>query len=147
MYIFDKMGPMDATDEKKRKWTQDLTKLFLEIYEQYPCLWDIKCADYRDKDKKDLAFSNVVGSMVSFVPDFDILSAKSKIKSIRNAYAAELQKVSRSKKNLAPGDEVYKPSAIWFETADRILRDVVQAQYNKPLAVSIIWQKCCDKSF
>lgn len=121
---------MKRSEEKKRKWSQDLTKHFLEIYEQFPSLWDTRHADYKDRDQKKSALKQIVDAMIEFVPDFDIVSAKAKIRSIRNAYTLELHKVTKSKRNGALPSEVYTPTVSWFATADRFLRNVVQTRTN-----------------
>lgn len=142
--------------QKVKKWSNDKTTKFLELYEQYPCLWDHSCKMYKDREKRDCALKNIVKAMKNIMPDFDVQSVKSKIRSIRNAYTLEVHKVNKSRKSGASADKIYKPTVPWFSTADRFLRHVVEIRDTKDKWVSknnvfyyIVWEKfnglCKDK--
>jgi hypothetical protein len=47
-----------------------------------------------------------------------LYSLKKKIKSLRDTYRKELQKVQKSKKSGAGADDVYKPKLVWFSSAE-----------------------------
>ena len=71
---------------------------FLEAYEQHPCLWNNKISDYKDRNERDEALRRIVGVMSDSLSNFDVNSAKAKIRSIRNAYTLEHNKVLKSHK-------------------------------------------------
>jgi hypothetical protein len=91
---------------------------------------------YKDREKRDCALKNIVKAMKNIMPDFDVQSVKSKIRSIRNAYTLEVHKVNKSRKSGATADKFYKPTVPWFSTADRFLRHVVEIRDTKDKWVS-----------
>lgn len=74
------------------------------------------------REVKTQEFYNELALACINVPD--IVTLKNKIKSIRTNYGQELQKILRSQQ--LGENPVYKPRLIWFEKADRFLRNVSQ---------------------
>ena len=43
----------------KRDWDEGETFQLIELYEENPCLWEIKNNDYQKKDKREVALSAI----------------------------------------------------------------------------------------
>lgn len=110
--------------------------MFLEAYEQYPCLWNHKLPSYKDRNKRDEALRKIVEVMSEVVCDFDVNTAKAKIRSIRNAYLLEHHKVLKSYKSGMSTDALYKPTVGWYHVADRFLKGIVETRETKNNMVS-----------
>lgn len=123
---------------KNKKWCSDQIVKFLEIYEQHPCLWDVNSKSYKNREERVFAYEKLSKHMG--IEGFSAKDVISKIRSIRNAYTLELNKISKSKKSGAGMDDIYKPKVPWFSVADRILHKVVQireTQSTEIIQVSI----------
>ena len=75
------------------KWNTN-NILFLQVYQQYPTLWNIKDKDYSNKSLRDASFKELMSELKEnqFLAKMDAKLLKSKIKSIRDVYRMELQK-------------------------------------------------------
>ncbi|KAK5645442.1 hypothetical protein RI129_006742 [Pyrocoelia pectoralis] len=93
---------------------------FLELYEQEELLWNFKHKNYKNKDFRDNALKRLQEAF-----NLTQLEIKNRIKNLRSTYSQELAKIKGSKVSGTSSDEVYKCTLIWFETADRFLRDVI----------------------
>lgn len=56
------------------------------------------------------------------IEDFTTTDALKKIKSLRNTYSQELQKIKKSEKSGMGGDEGYTPTVKWFKIMDAFMR-------------------------
>lgn len=119
-----------------RKWSTETTRKFLLAYEQYPCLWDPKHQDYTHRNRRHRALQSLVESMLDVVPDFDIVCARAKIRSLRNAYILEQHKIINSIKNNDGTGTVYTPKLSWFPLADKFLSTIVEPKNEKYILVS-----------
>lgn len=88
---------------------------FIQLYRSLPCLWHVKCKDYSDRNKKDLAYMELVKKYKEVDPAADRNLVVKKISSLRTVYKKELGKVNSSLKSGAGADEVYKPKLWYFE--------------------------------
>ncbi|CAH1107016.1 unnamed protein product [Psylliodes chrysocephalus] len=104
-----------------KKWSAELTIKFLEGYESYPCLWDVHSSSYKNKDGHENAHQKL--SELMDIEGFGIAEVKTKISSIRNAYALELTKIKKSQHSGA-GQEVKE---IWRKLRD-CHRDALRRQ-------------------
>lgn len=43
-----------------RHWSQEFFTEFIDLYRNFPCLWQIKCKEYSNKYKKDEALDALV---------------------------------------------------------------------------------------
>ena len=70
--------------------------MFLEVYQQYPTMWNIKDKDYSNKLLRDASFKGLMSELKGnqLLGEMDVKLLKSKIKSIRNVYRTELQKIA-----------------------------------------------------
>ena len=101
------------------KWNLKCIVEFLNIYQQYPVLWNIKHKDYCNSKLKDEIFQRLLRELdeKQLLGGMDVKQVKSKIKSIKDVYRQELHKIERSKKSGCGAEEVYSPKLAWFAEA------------------------------
>lgn len=78
-------------------------------------MWLIKSKDYSDRNKKDLAYAELVKKYKEFDSSADRNTVVKKINALRTVYKKELAKVNNSLKSGAGADDVYKPSLWYFD--------------------------------
>ncbi|CAJ0936774.1 unnamed protein product [Ranitomeya imitator] len=95
--------------------TEEFVRELIEMYRYLPCLWQIKSADYSNRNKKREAFAKLVALFKQHNPceKVDESVVRKKIQGLRTVYKKELNKVVKSKKSGAATDEVYVPS-LWY---------------------------------
>ena len=78
------------------KWNANNILLFLQMYQQYPTLWNIKEKDYSNKSLRDATYKGLISELKEkqLLVEMDAKLLKSKIKSIRDVYRTELQKIT-----------------------------------------------------
>ncbi|XP_075229672.1 uncharacterized protein LOC142329171 isoform X2 [Lycorma delicatula] len=126
---------LNMSNVKMKKWSSSMICDFVEVYEQFPVLWDSTNVDYKNKVIREESYRKMVDILSINFRNIDVVVVKAKIRSIRNAYTLELHKILKSQRNGAYGDKVYTPLVPWFPAADRFLRQVVaprSTQYILP---------------
>lgn len=114
------------SDKSNLKWGSDKTLLFLEIFKQYTTLWDVTHENYLKRDKRREAFNDLAAELEGEgFGQIPIDNLRGKIKSIKDSYRIELNKVKKSLKNGAGPEDVRKPKLSWFEAANSFLGSVV----------------------
>ena len=96
------------------KWNVDCIRKFLNIYEQYPLLWNVKDKMYCNSKLKDEVYQSLSKELEEneLLGGIDITQLKSKIKSINDVYRQELHKIEKSEKSGCGADEVYSPKLL-----------------------------------
>ncbi|XP_072930231.1 uncharacterized protein [Epargyreus clarus] len=102
------------------KWGDEKTMKFIRLYQQHPCLWDVRSPDYKNKLQRIHAYNELIKKMKA--PNFGHRECTNKIKNIRSQYCQELKKIRVS---IKIGRGVYKPSLLWFPLINSFLRDIV----------------------
>lgn len=125
--------------KESKKWSSANIIKFLEAYERTPCLWNHKLSIYRDRNQRNEALRKIVEVMSDSVNNFDVTSAKAKIRSIRNAYILERHKVLKSYKSGTSTEAIYKPTVSWFSVANRFLKGIVETRDAKNALVSVYY--------
>ena len=113
------------------KWSSDTIIKFLEIYKSYEVLCDVSDKNYFKKNAREHNFRKLFLQLQNAGPEFqfpDEETLKRKIKSIKDCYRIELNKIKRSKKSGAGTNDVYKPKLAWFSKADVFLRNVASGR-------------------
>lgn len=93
---------------------------FLELYQEYECLWNVNLAVYKDRDARDDAFRKIAEEMS--IEGFGPREVAQKIKNIRSAYYQEVKKIKASIKSGASADSIYRPRVLWFNFVDGFLK-------------------------
>ncbi|KAI4468047.1 hypothetical protein MML48_2g00001562 [Holotrichia oblita] len=108
------------------KWNSNQIITFLNIYEKYTILWDIRDKDYKNSLKRANAFDQFLKELIAIegFGDVNLDVLKTKLKTIKTVYRQELNKCIKSKKSGSGTDDVYKPKLIWFATANEFLKNV-----------------------
>ncbi|KAK4882066.1 hypothetical protein RN001_005385 [Aquatica leii] len=96
-------------------------KAFLIEYENHRCLWDNVHLHFKDR----LVRSKAEEDLIQQFGISDIKSLRKKI-SIRGTYNTEVRKIKDSKKSDSGTNETYVPKLVWFEVADRFLRQTTE---------------------
>jgi hypothetical protein len=105
------------------KWSLLEIEKFLDIFENYPSLWDITCKNYCNRNKKEGDLQNLFNELKSGGLDaINIEILKSKIKNIRDSYRREVMKVEKSKKSGAGEEDIYLPLLGWYNKANYLHR-------------------------
>lgn len=107
------------------RWSEDKSVKFVSVYENYECLWNTKCNEYRNRDVRAGAIKQLIKDMHELGVDMTEEEVKTRIKSIRTTYMSELRKVEKAARSGVSIDDLYKPTCAWFKDADRFLRHVV----------------------
>ncbi|CAJ0937191.1 unnamed protein product [Ranitomeya imitator] len=81
--------------------TEEFVRELIEMYRSLPCLWQIKSADYSNRNKKKEAFGKLVALFKQHNPceKVDESVVRKKIQGLRTVYKKELNKVVKSMKS------------------------------------------------
>ncbi|XP_068087936.1 uncharacterized protein [Hyperolius riggenbachi] len=93
----------------------EFLKGFIEMYRALPCLWDPKCADYSNRQKKAQAYELLTDLCKTVCPTATVDLVKHKIANLRTVFKKELRKVEASIRSGASGEDVYIPRLWYFD--------------------------------
>ncbi|XP_072279722.1 uncharacterized protein [Pyxicephalus adspersus] len=93
----------------------EFLKEFINMYRSYPCLWNIKFADYSNKQKRMKAYEQLVQLCRTVCPTANIQFVKHKIANLRTVFKNEFNKVQVSKKTASCAADVYVPRLWYFD--------------------------------
>ncbi|CAJ0929917.1 unnamed protein product [Ranitomeya imitator] len=104
--------------------SEEFVREMIEMYRSLPCLWQIKSAEYSNRNKKREAYGKLVALFKQHNPceKVDESVVRKKIQGLRTVYKKELNKVVKSMKSGAATDEVYVPS-LWYYDLLGLTRD------------------------
>lgn len=107
----------DARDEfpNVRECCEQQSCDFVSKYKDLKCLWDIRCKDYSNRDKKKDAYSELLVVYKLIKPEVSIDDVKKKINTLRSNFRKELKKIHDSKRSGAGADDIYQPSSWLLE--------------------------------
>jgi hypothetical protein len=121
------------------KWNSNEIAKFLEIYETYEILWNIRLYDYSNKNKRESAFQKLMKELRDDgFQDITLEILRKKIKTIKTVYRQELAKVQKSKRSGAGTEDLYKPKLSWYKKADSFLNNVTAMRPSSSTLVSKI---------
>lgn len=129
------------------KWSENETIKFVEMYRDLDFLWDTESADYRNSQMRQAGYEHLVKEMG--IADFTVADARKKIKSLRNTYSQELQKIERSLSSENGGNFVYKPNVKWFHIIHAFLNKTTTSERRSALVSTYLlcitgWSKIYD---
>ncbi|KAF5280149.1 hypothetical protein FQR65_LT15065 [Abscondita terminalis] len=104
------------------RWSEVTTIKFVEAYRDWPCLWNVKDAIYKNKHARDAAYKEIENIMN--IEGFGIMEIKNKIRALRSTYSQEKKKIKDSKKSGAGTNQVYVPGVKWFKEMDSFLHQL-----------------------
>lgn len=97
-------------------WSREATTILIELYEGFPCLYEVSLEDYHNKNKRVAAIEEITLNFNN--RNFTSLSSKliqEKIHGIRSQFLAELNKIKKSKASGAGADQTYIPKLWCFD--------------------------------
>nr|XP_049703706.1 uncharacterized protein LOC126056107 isoform X2 [Helicoverpa armigera] len=104
------------------KWTEQHTLKFVQAYIKFECLYNVKCAEFKNKQLRDAALLKLSEAMGN--PDFGPKEAYNKIRSLKSTFSQEHKKVKDSIKSGAGLDDIYVPNIKWYKVMDDALKAV-----------------------
>ncbi|KAG5865275.1 hypothetical protein JTB14_010598 [Gonioctena quinquepunctata] len=75
------------------KWSGKDIITFLDLFRNYPCLWDASPADYINRNAKDAAYDELLQRLEERGLKSGLAPLKRKIKSLRDTYRSEVYKI------------------------------------------------------
>lgn len=123
------------------KWSEGETVKFVELYREHECLWDVTKPNYRNNQMRVAALEKLVRDME--VDGFSVSDARQKIKSLRNTYSQELQKIEKSVKSGMGADEVYTPTLKWFHIMNAFMKKSKEKRLTQSNMVSLFLNNQC----
>ncbi|XP_037935835.1 uncharacterized protein LOC119669871 [Teleopsis dalmanni] len=102
---------------------------YIEFYRSLPALWDVNCAEYNDKIKKEDAFRQLTRKYQERFPKADRKEALRKMNILRTNYKRELRRIKEIKKT-SDGNKKDMSTTLWYFDAMKFLGDrKVHRQY------------------
>lgn len=95
------------------KWSNKTTAKFIEIYKRHQCLWNIRHVLYKNKEARDVAYSNIINEMARTLNvHMTVKAVREKIRSLRNTFINENKKIEEAKVM----GSTYFPRLQWYES-------------------------------
>ncbi|XP_063617096.1 uncharacterized protein LOC134790196 [Cydia splendana] len=104
-------------------WTNEETALFIEMYQNEPCIWNPKHQHHKDKIKVSDAWLRIANAMGVQ----DVVELKKKKESLMTAFRSNHKKVIASR---ISGEEIYKPTWIFYDAVATFLADVYDCKHT-----------------
>ncbi|XP_073450529.1 uncharacterized protein [Aquarana catesbeiana] len=93
----------------------EFLKEFITMYRSFHCLWNVKFADYSNKQKRMKAYEQLVQLCRTVCPTANVQFVKHKIANLRTVFKKEYNKVQVSKRTAACAADVYVPRLWYFD--------------------------------
>ncbi|PIO25088.1 hypothetical protein AB205_0004010 [Aquarana catesbeiana] len=90
----------------------DFMAIFIDMFRELPCLWEINHPHYRNQTKRKAALDQLLEIVKQVIPTADITYLKILIGGLRSTYVRERQKVQDSQRSGAV-DDIYVPR-MWY---------------------------------
>ncbi|PIO32426.1 hypothetical protein AB205_0207610 [Aquarana catesbeiana] len=91
---------------------QDFMPIFIDMFRELPCLWQINHSEYKNQTKRKAALDKLLQFVKSVIPTADIIFLKILIGGLRSTYLREYKKVQDSQRSGA-ADDIYVPR-LWY---------------------------------
>ncbi|PIO29449.1 hypothetical protein AB205_0050710 [Aquarana catesbeiana] len=92
---------------------EDFIPIFIDMYRELPCLWQINHSFYYNKPKRKAALDQLLEFVKPVIPTADIPYLKALIGGMRSTYNREHKKVQDSLRSGAAADDIYVPR-LWY---------------------------------
>ena len=76
------------------RWSEGDIFKFVELYQEHECLWNIMKPSYRNNEMRVGALEKIVEEIG--IEGFTFADTRQKVKSLRNMYNQQLQKIEKS---------------------------------------------------
>ncbi|KAK9687949.1 Alcohol dehydrogenase transcription factor Myb/SANT-like [Popillia japonica] len=78
------------------RWTEEKSRKFITVYENYECLWNTKSSAYKNRDARGAAVRKLISDMEELGIKMTEDEVRNRIKAIRTTYMSELRKVEKA---------------------------------------------------
>ena len=116
------------------EWPRNKTIELIEMYENYPELWDPFHSLFRDKEKRKESLKKLADAFGCSVSDIG-----KKLNNLKSQYSRESQRLEKSKKSYS--NEVYVPKWFGFKMMDYLDKDSSSKKKDKGLRLSQVTNK------
>lgn len=113
-----------------RQCSREFLSEFIELYRNFTCLWQVKSADYSDRNKRGQAYELLVKKYKEIDASANKETVTKKINSLRTVYKKEAAKVSKSSKSGAGESDIYKPT-LWYFDMLHFIKDQDQVRESR----------------
>ncbi|CAH1107762.1 unnamed protein product [Psylliodes chrysocephalus] len=97
-------------------WTRQEVSILIEEYQKYPCLYQVKDKQYKNKHARMRALVSIKNALTPMKEDVEIPEIKSKFNNLKTNVLQEYRKVQKSKSSGSGTDELYEPT-LWYYRA------------------------------
>ena len=97
------------------EWKREETRSLIESYQHYPCLWNVKLKDYKNRDICDTAMKKLREEMVLVNDKITKEDIRKKIHTLRGQYKREQKAQRESRKSGTGTDDLYVPKLWCFD--------------------------------
>ena len=101
--------------------TKENVLSLIKKYSEYPCLWNCKLQEYKNRLTREDAYKKIASEL----PQFTIEMVKAKIQTLRGQYRKQLSLIKKSAKSGAGSDEIFKPTLWCFDQLNFLIDDVI----------------------
>ncbi|XP_026830445.1 uncharacterized protein LOC109611167 [Ooceraea biroi] len=116
---------------------KDNVKILLMLYQQHPCLYVTKCAEYYNRMKRDKALQIICKQYTDLTGQpLTVDIAKKKINNLRSQYLEQLNKIKQSKSSGASTDDIYTPTWWLFEDMSFLNPRITQRKGESSIMIS-----------
>lgn len=97
-------------EDNKQFWEE-----FIILYEEKPCLWDIKNKEYRNKLLKNAAYESLVAKCKELFPNANKDFVMKKIASLRSSFRRQIRRLKDAKRSGSGADDVHETTLWYFD--------------------------------
>lgn len=109
-------------------WSRISTLKFIKKYRSLDSIWNVKSKEYHNRDKKDIAYTDLLDVVKKFDPQATKDTVVKKINNLRSAFRKELKKVNFAQRS---GWGTYVPR-LWYYSDLLFLVDQEEALEGTP---------------
>lgn len=125
---------------------KDNSRTLVLLYEQHPCLYVVKSADYHNRIKREKALQIICDQYTEITKQpLTIEVAKKKINNLRSQYLDCRNKIKQSKASGASSDEIYKPTWWLYEEMQFLDPHISQRKGESSIKESVSRNKVLEK--
>ena len=116
---------------------QKLNIEFIQLYQTFPQLWEIKNEIYKDRSLRNVAFNELINKCKEIQPNaITECVQKRKKNCLRTAFRRELKKEKQSEKSGAGVEDIYIPSLYYFDELSFIRNQEIPAVGRSSLSMN-----------
>ena len=106
---------MSSKEASNFHWSREEIVHLIDLYRQYPCLWNVKSDQYKNRDKRVADLMSIAEELRKTRDGITTGDIKGKIEALRNHHRREMRLVEKSRKSGAGIDDVYIPRLWCFD--------------------------------